>query len=174
LLASGRHSNRYVEKFDLLRNPAATELACRGFASRFANERIDIVAGPTTGGIILAFEVARQLGVGCAFAERKLDGSSEREFKRGTTFAQGQRILLVDDILTTGGSIRETLNALGNYPVEVVGIGVLVDRSGGATEFEGIPLHALATLEIETWGASECPLCRSGNVVVKPGTTAAR
>jgi orotate phosphoribosyltransferase len=172
LLASGRHSNRYIEKFDLLRNPTATEKVCRGFVSHFARERIDLVVGPTTGGIILAFEVGRQLRVGCAFAERKFEGASGREFRRGTSFMPGQRILLVDDILTTGGSIRETLTALGNYPVEVVGIGVLVDRSGGATEFEGIPLHALATIDIETWQADDCPLCAAGSKVVKPGTTA--
>src|SRR4051794_34468617 len=108
LLASGRHSNRYVEKFDLLRDPRATELVCRGFAERFTPESIDVVAGPTTGGIILAFEVGRQLGIPAAYAERNSDGSNGREFRRGTTFKPGSRVLLVDDILTTGGSVRET------------------------------------------------------------------
>lgn len=171
LLASGRHSDRYVEKFDLLRRPAATERACRQFADRFRDERIDVVAGPTTGGVILAFETGRQLGVMAAYAERAADGGSAREFRRGTTFAPGSRVLVVDDILTTGGSIRETLAALAAHPVEVVAVGVLVDRSNGAFD-PGVPLHALATLEIATWEPSDCPLCAAGVPLVKPGTTA--
>ncbi len=171
LLASGRHSDRYVEKFDLLRRPAATEEACRQFADRFRDQRIDVVAGPTTGGVILAFETARQLGTMAAYAERAADGGSAREFRRGTTFAPGSRVLVVDDILTTGGSIRETLAALATHPVEVVAVGVLVDRSNGAFD-PGVPLHALATLEIATWEAGACPLCAAGVPLAKPGTTA--
>jgi orotate phosphoribosyltransferase len=171
LLASGRHSNRYIEKFDLLRQPRATEEVCRGFVDRFRDAGIDVVAGPTTGGIILAFEVGRQLGVAAAYAERKSEGRSGREFRRGTTFTPGQRVLLVDDILTTGGSVRETLTALAEQPVEVVGIGVLVDRSGGKTTFGDVPLVALATLDVETWEPVDCPLCQSGIPVIKPGTT---
>jgi len=172
LLASGRHSNRYIEKFDLLRQPRATEAVCRGFVERFRGAGVDVVAGPTTGGIILAFEVARQLGVASAYAERRAEGQSEREFRRGTTFNSGQRVVLVDDILTTGGSIRESLAALAKQPVEVVGIGVLVDRSGGKTTFGDLPLFALATLAVESWEPGECPLCNAGIPVVKPGTTA--
>lgn len=172
LLASGRHSDRYVEKFDLLRRPAATERACGQFAERFRNARIDVVAGPTTGGVILAFETARQLGVMAAYAERAAAGGSARALRRGTSFAPGSRVLVVDDILTTGGSIRETLAALAAHPVEVVAVGVLVDRSNGAFD-PGVPLHALATLEIATWEADACPLCASGVPLVKPGTTAA-
>lgn len=174
LLASGRHSARYVEKFDLLRNPAAASRICEGFANRFRDQRIDLVAGPTTGGIILAFEVGRQLNVAAAYAERIGSGSDERVFKRGTAFVSGQRVLVVDDVLTTGGSVRETLAALAEEPVEVVGIGVLVDRSGGAVGFGSIPLYALATLDVETWNPDECPLCATGIPLTKPGTTAAK
>lgn len=173
LLASGRHSNRYIEKFDLLRQPRATEEVCRGFVDHFRDAGIDVVAGPTTGGIILAYEVGRQLGVAAAYAERKSEGQSGREFRRGTTFAPGQRVLLVDDILTTGGSVRETLTALAEQPVQVVGIGVLVDRSGGKTTFDDVPLFALATLDVETWDPADCPLCHDDVPVVKPGTTKA-
>jgi orotate phosphoribosyltransferase len=171
LLSSGRHSDRYIEKFDLLRQPRATSAVCRRFAERFAGERVDVVAGPTTGGIILAFEVGRQLGVAAAFAERRSDGSPGREFRRGTTFAPGQRVLVVDDVLTTGGSVRETLAALAAEPVEVVAVAVLVDRSAGRVAFEGVPLVALATLDVATWDADDCPLCARGVPVVKPGTT---
>lgn len=172
LLASGRHSDRYVEKFDLLRRPAAAERACRQFADRFRDERIDVVAGPTTGGVILAFETARQLGVMAAYAERASDGGSAREFRRGASFEPGSRVLVVDDILTTGGSIRETLSALAAHPVDVVAVGVLVDRSNGAFD-PGVPLHALTTLEIATWDAAVCPLCAAGEPLTKPGTSAA-
>jgi orotate phosphoribosyltransferase len=171
LLASGRHSDRYIEKFDLLRRPRDTETVCRGIAERFAEARIDVVAGPTTGGIILAFEVGRQLGVAAAYAERKADGSAGREFRRGTTFAAGQRVLIVDDILTTGGSVRETLTALAAEPVEVVAVAVIADRSGGAVAFEGVPLFALTTLTVATWDPGDCPLCAAGVPLVKPGTT---
>lgn len=171
LLSSGRHSDRYFEKFDLLRLPRETESVCRGFSDRFADATIDVVAGPTTGGILLAFEVARQLGVTAAYAERRSDGSPSREFRRGTTFTPGQRVLVVDDILTTGGSVRETLAALASHPVEVVAVAVLVDRSGGTTTFGNVPLFALSTLVVDTWDASDCPLCAQGSPVTKPGTT---
>lgn len=169
LLSSGRHSGQYVEKFDLLRQPVATSRVCEGFADAFRDSQIDVVAGPTTGGIILAYEVGRQLEVAAAYAERKGDGA-EREFRRGTTFAPGARVLVVDDILTTGGSVRETLDALVAHPVDVVGIGILVDRSGGKVDF-GVPLEALATMDIATWEAADCPLCAAGQPLTKPGTT---
>ncbi len=170
LLASGRHSGQYVEKFDLLRRPRATERACQGFAAQFATAGVDVVVGPTTGGILLAFEVARQMDVLAAYAERRSDGEAGREIRRDTTFAAGARVLVVDDILTTGGSIRETLTALEDHPVEVIGVGVLVDRSGGTVDF-GVPLVPLVALDIQTWTSAECPFCTPGVPLVKPGTT---
>lgn len=172
LLASGRHSNQYVEKFDLLRNPRATEAACRrliGTLGEFAD--VDLVVGPTTGGILLAFEVGRQLGLPAAYAERASDGSSLREFKRGTTIVAETRVLLVDDILTTGGSIRETLAALERVGADVRAVAVLVDRSGGTVTF-GPPLFPLASLSIDTWLTEDCPSCRAGQPLTKPGSTA--
>lgn len=172
LLSSGRHSDVYLEKFDLLRNPRATERVCRGFAERFGDERVDVVVGPTTGGVILAFETARQLGTAAAYAERRSDGSAGREIRRGTTFPHGARVLVVDDILTTGGSVRETLVALEPHPVEVIAVAVLVDRSGGQTTFGAVALVALASQSVDSWSADECPLCDQGAPLVKPGTTA--
>lgn len=170
LLASGRHSDQYVEKFDLLRRPWATVAACTLIANQYRDAGIDVVVGPTTGGVILAFEVARQLGVMVAYAERMADGSAGREIRRGTTFEPGQRVLVVDDILTTGGSVRETLAALSPHPVEVVAVAVLVDRSAGKVGFE-VPLTSLATMEIETWTPETCPLCAADQTLIKPGTT---
>lgn len=171
LYASGKHGDTYLEKFNLLRNPQATSKACEFFADRFRDENIDVVVGPTTGGILLAFETARQLGVASAYAERASDGSSGREIRRGTTFAPGARVLVVDDILTTGGSVRETLAALEAHSVEVVAVGVLVDRSGGATTFGDIPLVAIASQKFDAWDAASCPLCAQGIPLEKPGTT---
>jgi orotate phosphoribosyltransferase len=171
LLSSGKHSDRYVEKFNLLRRPRDTEAVCRGFVRKFGDANIEVVAGPTTGGILLAFEVARQLGVEAAYAERASDGSLQREFRRGTTFTPGARVLLVDDILTTGGSIRETVAALEHQGVEIVGIGVLVDRSAGKVTFGPYPLYPLLTLDVEAWEATDCPLCATGVPLQKPGTT---
>ncbi|MDQ3513405.1 MAG: orotate phosphoribosyltransferase [Chloroflexota bacterium] len=170
LLSSGRHGDRYIEKFDLLRQPRATEAACRGFVDRFASERIDIVVGPTTGGILLAFEVARQLGVAAAYAERRDDGTPGREIRRGTTFVPGARVLVIDDILTTGGSVRETLDTLVALPVAIVAVAVLIDRSGGRAAFD-VPLFSLAALSFETWQPVDCPMCARGEPLVKPGTT---
>lgn len=172
LLSSGRHSDVYLEKFDLLRNPRATERICRGFAERFGGERVDVVVGPTTGGVILAYETARQLATAAAYAERRSDGSAGREIRRGTTFPPGARVLVVDDILTTGGSVRETLVALEPHPVQVIAVAVLVDRSGGENTFGPVPLVALASQSVESWSAEACPLCAQGIPLVKPGTTA--
>lgn len=174
LLASGRHSDRYLEKFDLLRNPVATSQTLEPLAERLADWDIDIVVGPTTGGILLAFELARQLGLPAAYAERKGEGHSGREIKRGTLFPAESKVFVIDDILTTGGSIAETLNALKDHAVEVVGIAVLADRSGGSVKFGEIPLIPLLSLDIQSWEADACPLCGAGIALVKPGSTAVR
>lgn len=170
LLSSGRHSNQYVEKFDLLRQPRATSGVCSLIAERVSDRAIDVVVGPTTGGVILAFEVARQLGVDAAYAERIGENGTGREFRRGTTFRKGARVLVVDDILTSGGSVRETLSALDAHQVEVAGVALLVDRSGGAVDL-GVPSFSLLTMDIETWEPEDCPLCQRGVLLLKPGTT---
>jgi orotate phosphoribosyltransferase len=170
LLSSGLHSDQYIEKFDLLRQPEATSAVCARVVERFKDRRIDLVAGPTTGGVILAFEVARQLGVRAAYAERTSDTGTGRQFRRGTVFGFGARVLVVDDILTTGGSVRETLDALASHPVDVVGVAVLVDRSSGAVDV-AVPIDALLKIDIASWNAEDCPLCRAGEPLVKPGST---
>lgn len=173
LLASGRHSDVYLEKFDLLRNPAATERVCARFVDEFKDIPVDVVVGPTTGGILLAFETARQMRLPAAYAERASAGGDAREIRRSTVFPEGSRVLVLDDILTTGGSVRETLLALAHHPVEVVGIGVLVDRSGGTVAFGETPMRPLAQQNVASWEAAECPMCQRGEALVKPGTTVA-
>src|SRR5437762_303240 len=131
ILASGRHSSLYLEKFQVLQHPAETERLCGAIAMWARTVGVDSVAGPTTGGIILAHEVARQLGVRAVYAERR-DGASGREFRRGFALAPGARVLVVDDIMTTGGSVQETIDGVRVAGAAVAGGSVLVDRSGGA------------------------------------------
>lgn len=174
LLASGRHSDRYLEKFDLLRDPVSTAQVLEPLAAELSSWEIGTIVGPTTGGILLAFELARQLGLPAAYAERKGEGLSGREIKRGTVFAGGDKVFIIDDILTTGGSVAETLVALQDHPVEVVGIAVLADRSGGSVRFGEIPLIPLLSLDIQSWPPVDCPLCAADVPLIKPGSTAGK
>ena len=119
-----------------------------------------MVAGPTTGGIILSFETARHLGLTSLICERRDEGPG-REFKRGFELGAGDRVLVVDDVLTTGGSIRDVIDAVRERGAEVAGVGVLVDRSGGKVDF-GVPLFACMPLDVVSWAPAECPLCPSG------------
>src|SRR6185503_8522771 len=137
LLKSGRHGDAYVEKFQVLQDPSATSELCSFFAAHGrggdGETIVDLVAGPTTGGVILAFETARQLGVRSIFTEevKAADGATHREFRRGFTIEPGERVLLVDDILTTGGSLLAMLPAVEAMGGEIIDCVVLVDRSGG-------------------------------------------
>ena len=156
--ASGRHGPLYVEKFRLLERPEATAQLCAQIAEHFADHRIELVVGPTTGGILLAHETARALGTPMFFAERGERGG--RVFERGFTFQPGQRTLIVDDVLTTGGSVHDTIDAVREAGGEPVGVGVVVDRTNGATEF-GLPFFACIALEVPSHPPTECPLCTS-------------
>lgn len=166
LLTSGLHSPVYWEKFQVLQYPHYTEQLCHMIAGHFQQQDIQVVAGPTTGGIILAFEVARQLGVRGIFAEKTATG--ERAFRRGFTISQGERVLIVDDILTTGGSIHEVMAAVSGQAGKIIGIGVLIDRSDQKVDF-GVPLFSCLRSITTTYNPSECPLCAAGVPLVKPG-----
>src|SRR5262249_33383260 len=170
MLSSGRHSDEYWEKFRLLEWPRVTEQLCREIAARYEGATIEAVIGPTTGGALLAQEVARQLGTRCLLAEQALIKGG-RELRRGFTLHQGERVLIIDDVLTTGLSLRETLSAVECYQPAIVGIEVLIDRSGGtaAAQF-GYPSHALLTVSARSYQPGECPLCAEGMPLVKPGT----
>jgi orotate phosphoribosyltransferase len=171
ILASGRHSPLYLEKFQVLQHPADTERLCAAIASWARSLDVETVAGPTTGGIILAHEVARQLGTRAIYAERR-EGASGREFRRGFAIGPGERVLVVDDIMTTGGSVQETIDAVRSAGGTVAGASVLVDRSGGATRLD-VPLHPLWRLDIPSYAPAECPLCAKGILATHPGTTPA-
>ena len=168
LLASGLHSPVYWEKFQVLQFPGYTEQLCRMIADHFRGQDIQVVAGPTTGGILLAYEVARQLGVRGIFAEKEETGG--RAFRRGFRIDPGERVLIVDDIFTRGGSIRETIDAVNQLKGNIVGIGVLVDRSPQKVEF-GVPFFSCHRIEAITYTPEECPLCADGIPLVKPGSS---
>jgi orotate phosphoribosyltransferase len=186
LLKSGRHADAYLEKFQVLQDPAATSELCGFFAvhgrGRDEAPLVDLVAGPTTGGIILAFETARQLGVRGIFAEevRADDGTTRREFRRGFRIEPGERVLLVDDILTTGGSLLAMLPAVEAMGGEIVECVVLVDRSGErratlSSPASGriYPLRSLWQLDLPTFepGPATCPRCADGTPLHAPGST---
>lgn len=165
-LTSGLHSPVYWEKFQVLQFPAFTQQLCGMIADPF-RRRVSLVAGPTTGGIILAFEVARQLGVRAIYAEPE---GNVRAFRRGLTIKPGEPVLVVDDILTTGGSIRDVISAVGRLGRRVIGVAVLVNRSEGEIDF-GAPLFACHRAPTLTYHPSECPLCAARMPLVKPGSS---
>jgi orotate phosphoribosyltransferase len=166
LLASGLHSPVYWEKFQVLQYPEYTTELCKMIASHYRSQRIEVVAGPTTGGVILAYEVARQLGVRGIFAEKTPGG--HRAFRRGFGIAKGERVLIVDDIMTTGGSIKETIDAVNTLGGNIIGIGILVDRSEKKNSL-GFPLFSCLKTNELTYKPESCPLCLGGKPLVKPG-----
>lgn len=167
LLTSGLHSPVYWEKFRVLQFPGYTEQLCQMIADHFRKQDIQVVAGPTTGGIILAFEVARLLGVRGIFAEKE---GAERSFRRGFDISPGERVLIVDDILTTGSSIREVMAAVTRLKGKIIGIGVLVDRSEEKPDF-GVPVFSCHRAITPAYPPENCPLCAAGIPLVKPGSS---
>jgi len=165
LLTSGLHSPVYWEKFHILQYPHYTEKLCRLIVEHFKKDNVQVVAGPTTGGIILAFEVARQLGVKGIFAEKE---GEKRVFRRGFTIEPDDRVLIVDDILTTGSSIIEVMDAVEKLRGIIIGIGVLVDRAEQKKEF-GVPLFSCLRSATVTYRPDECPLCAAGIPLVRLG-----
>lgn len=165
LLASGLHSPVYWEKFRILQYPRYTEKLCQLIIQHFKDYQIELVVGPTTGGIILAFETARQLGVKGIFAEKIGD---VRIFRRDFDITPGEHVLIVDDVLSTGGSVRETMSAVNKVGGDIIGIGVLVDRSEEKTDF-GIPLFSCLRAPTIAYAPEKCPLCAAHIPLVKPG-----
>jgi orotate phosphoribosyltransferase len=168
LLTSGLHSPIYWEKFRVLRYPEYTEQLCSLISRYYKRQNIDVVAGPTTGGIILAHEVARQLGVHSIFAEK--EGEEKRVFKRGFGVKAGERVLIVDDVLTTGKSVRQVLSLVKKQGGITIGIGVLVDRAEKVHDFS-VPLFSCLRSVTPTYKPQSCPLCAAGVPLVKPGSS---
>ncbi len=165
-LTSGLHAAQYMQCAQLLQYPKPTEILLKELASYFADQNITVVVGPATGAIILAYEAAKQLGARSLFTERE-DG--KMVYRRGFTLSPEDRVLVVEDVVTTGGSVKEVIAATREKGAQVIGVGVLVDRSGGRVDF-GVPLKALLTVNIKTYQPEDCPLCAAGSIAVKPGS----
>jgi|DewCreStandDraft_2_1066082.scaffolds.fasta_scaffold00245_35 orotate phosphoribosyltransferase len=167
LLSSGMHSGRYLQCALLLQHPDLAEQVCAALAQRFVGEGIQVVLGAALGGILVAHETARALGARALFAERE---GGRLVLRRGFAIHPQERVLLVEDVITTGGTVRELFDLVEAMGGEVVGVGALVDRSAGKAVLPGKRREALLALEIETYPPAECPFCREGIPLVKPGS----
>ena len=168
LLTSGLHSPHYVEKFNVLQHPEYTEKLCQAMAEKFKDASIETVVGPMTGGILLAHETGKALGTRAIFTER-VDG--HMTFRRGFSLHEGERVLIVEDIVTTGGSIREVIDVVREFGGVPVAVSMLVDRSGGKVSFGDVPYTALLHLNVEAYKPENCPLCQKGIPLTKRGRT---
>jgi orotate phosphoribosyltransferase len=165
-LTSGLHSDIYLQSALVLQYPEHAAALGGSLALPFRADAVQIVLAPAIGGILVAHEVARALGVRALFTER--EGGVMR-LRRGFSLAAGERCLVVEDVITTGGSTREVVQCVEEHGATVVGVGSLIDRSGGAAAF-AVKRAALATVTATTWPPEACPLCKSGSQAIKPGS----
>jgi len=169
-LTSGLHSALYFQCARVLQYPEYAMMLCSVIAAQFKNERIDAVVAPALGGIVVGQEVGRQLNVRTMFTERK-DGTMQ--LRRGFEIRQGEKVLVCEDVVTTGGSVFEVIRIVTSMGGKVAGGGYIVDRSGGKVRFDAVdPQHQIALLQmnVETYAREECPLCKKGIPVTKPGS----
>ncbi|MBW6463903.1 MAG: orotate phosphoribosyltransferase [Bacillota bacterium] len=157
LLTSGRHSGRFMQCSQLLQYPVQTEAVCKLIAEPFMGMGINTVIGPAMGGIILSYEVARQLGVRAVYTEQ-FEG--QMVLRRGFSIEVGEKVLVVEDAVTTGGSVKKVLDILRKAEANIAGISVMVDRSDVILDF-GVPMKALLEMEIESYSPEDCPLCKA-------------
>jgi orotate phosphoribosyltransferase len=166
-LSSGLHSAGYLQSALVLQDPVLAERLGRGIAAVTRSLNAGVVLSPALGGLIIGHEVGRALGIRAIFAERS-DGAS-LGLRRGFQLGPADRVLVIEDVFTTGKSTRETIQVARDAGADVVGAAAIVDRSGGTIEF-GVPLHVLIQLDVPTYEPGRCPLCAQGIPVVKPGS----
>jgi orotate phosphoribosyltransferase len=166
ILSSGLHSPNYLQCALALRHPKNAGEFGEALAEHFKDAQVETVASPAIGGIIVGYEVARALNVNFIWTERE---NGQMTLRRGFTVTPGEKILVVEDVVTTGGSTRETIEALERAGAKVIGAASIIDRSGGDANV-GVPRVALATLTVPTYEPSACPLCAQGSIAVKPGS----
>lgn len=169
ILSSGLHSNRYVQCAQVLQHPRVAEQLCSQLADQLRHLKPSVVAAPALGGVLVAHEVARALGLRSIFTERQ-DGAMT--LRRGFTHEPGEPTLVVEDVITTGLSTRETIQCIEQAGGKVVGAGSLIDRSGGAADVAGLPKVSLINLKIQNYNPAECPMCQAGIPAIKPGSRA--
>ena len=166
VLSSGLHSPLYLQCALALQHPSDAKRYGEDIASQFDSEAIDTVASPAIGGLVIGFAVAQALGVRFIWTERE---NGVMTLRRGFTVSEGERILVVEDVITTGGSTRECIAALEKHGATVVGAGSIVDRSDGTADV-GMPRISLVSLDVPAYAAAECPMCAAGGEAVKPGS----
>jgi orotate phosphoribosyltransferase len=168
MLSSGLHSEQYLQSALVLQQPEiATEL-CAALAEKFKDAAIEVVIAPALGGVFVSHETARALGVRAIFAERV---NGELTLRRGFTIKPGERVLVVEDVITTGKSTKETITVVRNAGGVVIAAAALIDRSGGNADI-GVPYKSLVTLMVPAYTPETCPLCKAGSKPVKPGSRA--
>jgi orotate phosphoribosyltransferase len=170
-LSSGRHSGTYIQCALVMQHPEFAERLGRALAAEFHDIQVECVASPALGGVLLGHEVARAIGVRAVFTER--DSSGHLSLRRGFDVKPDERVLVVEDVWTTGGSTYETMRVIEQAGGRVVGVGALIDRSGGSLEFP-VRAEALLEMRVPSYSPQECPLCRSGSEAVRPGSRMAR
>ncbi|MCF8239998.1 MAG: orotate phosphoribosyltransferase [Melioribacteraceae bacterium] len=166
LLTSGRHSDQYFQCAKVLQYPEHTEFICSKITGYFKNHEIDTVISPAIGGIVVGQEVARQLNKRFIFTERE---NGKMTLRRGFTIEKGERVLICEDVVTTGGSVFEVIENAKENGAEIVGVGMIVDRSNGKVDF-GVPQISTFQTEVISYSHDECPLCKENIPVVKPGS----
>ncbi|MCL2821834.1 MAG: orotate phosphoribosyltransferase [Firmicutes bacterium] len=167
VLTSGRHADTYMQCAKLFIDPVESEKLCNSLAKNLKKYDAEYVVSPAVGGILFGYEMARALGLKNIFAERE-DGKFN--FRRGFDLKKGTKVLVVEDVVTTGGSAREVVALLQSIGCQVLAVASLVDRSGGKAEFGGIPFEALISLEIPSFEKENCPICPLGIPAIKPGS----
>lgn len=165
-LSSGRHAGKYMQCAKIMQYPEEFGKLCQELATYFKDENITLVAGPAVGAVIFSYEMGRALGVKTIFAERE-DGVMT--FRRGFEVSPEDRVLVVEDVITTGGSCKEVIKAVQAKGATVVSAASIVDRSAGKVDM-GVPFKALLSMEIESYEEGDCPLCKEGLPIVKPGS----
>lgn len=165
LYTSGRHGAQFLQASRVLQHPGHATRLCSSLAGQFADDAIDLVVGPAVGGIILAYETARHLECRAGFTEK--GGPEGMALKRGLALRSGTRVLVVEDIITTGGSVKKTVEHLRRRGAEVVGVSALIDRSGGEATFD-CRYAPLARLTMESWEPEDCPLCARATALIDP------
>ncbi len=168
VLTSGLHSAVYLQCALVLQHPAVAEEFGRAIATKFGGQQIEVVAAPAIGGLVIGHEVARALGARFVWTERE---NGQMTLRRGFSVSPGEKVLVVEDVVTTGGSTRETIDALRNLGADIVAAASIIDRSSGTAEV-GAPRVALATLDVAAVAPEECDACKRGERAVKPGSRA--
>ncbi|WP_040197035.1 orotate phosphoribosyltransferase [Candidatus Soleaferrea massiliensis] len=167
LLTSGKHSNKYLQCAKIFRHTKYSEELCAALAEKYKDKGVEVVIGPALGAIQMAYEVSRTLGCENFFAERE-DG--KMTLRRGFQVHEGMKVLIVEDVVTTGGSVREVIELVKQAGGDIVGVGSIVDRTNGKIDF-GVPFESVIAVDVEAWEAENCPLCKEGKIdLVKPGS----